>query len=447
MRYLPHTDADRRSMLKEIGAPSIDALFRDVPLEARISRPLDLAPHMTELEVERALVAMAGKNQHAGAMASFLGAGAYRHHVPAAVDHLIQRGEFLTSYTPYQPEVSQGTLQYLFEFQTQVALITGMEVANASMYDGATACVEAVLMANRLTHRNKAVLAGGLHPHYREIVETYARFAGFTLDARAPQPRGGEDLADRIDATTSCVVVQNPSVFGALADFAGLAAAAHKMGALVIVVVTEAVSLGLVTPPGAMGADIVVAEGQSLGNSLNFGGPYVGLFATRDKYVRQMPGRLAGETVDVDGRRGWVLTLSTREQHIRREKATSNICTNSGLCALAFTIHLALLGEAGFTRLAAINHAQAVRLAGKLGAIRGVEVLTDAFFNEFTLRLPRPAADVADRLVERGVLAGVPGGRLWPDRPELVTHLLVAATETNTEAEMDLFARSLAEVL
>ena len=447
MRYLPHTDTDRRSMLNEIGAASIDALFCDVPAAARIAAPLDLPTHMSELEVERALVAMAAKNRHAGAMASFLGAGAYRHHVPAAVDHLIQRGEFLTSYTPYQPEVAQGTLQYLFEFQTQVALITGMEVANASMYDGATACVEAVLMANRLTRRNKAVLAGGLHPHYREIVETYARFAGFTLDANAPRPHGGEDLVARIDAATSCVVVQNPSVFGALADYAGLAEAAHKAGALLIVVVTEIVSLGRVTPPGAMGADIVVAEGQSLGNALNFGGPYVGLFATRDKYVRQMPGRLVGETVDVEGKRGWVLTLSTREQHIRREKATSNICTNSGLCALAFTIHLALLGEVGFTRLAAVNHAQAVTLAGKLGAIGRVEVATESFFNEFTLRLPRPANEVVDRLVERGVLAGIPGGRLWPDRPELATYLIVAATETNTVAEMDLFARSLAEVL
>ncbi|HEX6979520.1 MAG TPA: aminomethyl-transferring glycine dehydrogenase subunit GcvPA [Alphaproteobacteria bacterium] len=447
MRYLPHTDADRRAMLDAIGVGSIDDLFRDVPAAARLQRPVDLPHHMTELEVERAIGAMAAKDRHAGSLACFLGAGAYRHHVPAAVDHLIQRGEFLTSYTPYQPEVSQGTLQALFEFQTQVALITGMEIANASMYDGATACAEAVMMANRLTRRKRAVLSGGLHPHYREVVETDARWIGFEVAAAPPDVDGVEDLAAMIDADTSCVVVQNPSVFGHVRDLSPLAAAAQKAGALLVVVVTEVVSLGLLTPPGAMGADIVAAEGQSIGNPLNFGGPYVGLFATREKYVRQMPGRIAGETVDADGRRGWVLTLSTREQHIRREKATSNICTNSGLCALAFTIHLALLGEAGYTQLAALNHANAVRLAEKLGQVPGVEVVNDAFFNEFTLRLPRPAAPVVERLVKKGVLGGVPGGRLWPGKRDLANLLIVAATETNTEAEMDLFARTLQEVL
>ena len=377
----------------------------------------------------------------------FRSCGAYRHHVPAAVDHLVQRGEFLTSYTPYQPEITQGTLQYLFEFQTQVALLTGMEVANASMYDGATACVEAVMMANRITRRHKALLSGGLHPHYREIVETHAAFNDFKAVAAAPDPRGVEDLAATIDGETSCVVVQNPSVFGQIRDLSKLAAAAQAKGALLVVIVTEAVSLGLLAPPGAMGADIVAAEGQSLGNALGFGGPYVGLFCAREKYVRQIPGRLVGETVDVDGRRGWVLTLSTREQHIRREKATSNICTNSGLCALAFTIHLSLLGEVGFKHLAALNHAKAVQLAGKLANVKGAEVINDAFFNEFTLRLKRPAAEVVDRLAGKGVLAGVPAGRLWPDRPETHDLLIVAATETNTAAEMDTYARALAEVL
>jgi glycine dehydrogenase subunit 1 len=380
-------------------------------------------------------------------MASFLGAGAYRHHVPSAVDHLIQRGEFLTSYTPYQPEVAQGTLQYLFEFQTQVALITGMDVANASMYDGASACAEAVMMANRVTRKRKALLSGGLHPHYRETVETHARYTGFAAVSAPPDAAGTESLIANIDAETSCVVVQNPSAFGHLLDVSELAAACQAAGALLIVVVTEVVSLGLIKPPGAMGADIVVAEGQSIGNGLNFGGPYVGLFATREKYVRQMPGRLAGETVDVDGRRGWVLTLSTREQHIRREKATSNICTNSGLCALAFTIHLTLLGEAGLTHLAELNHAKAVKLAEKLGNVRGVRVINDTFFNEFTLRLPVPAAPIVDKLVDKGVLAGVPAARLWPDREELADLLLVTATEMNTDADMDLYARALAEVL
>jgi glycine dehydrogenase subunit 1 len=448
MRYLPHTEDDRGAMLATIGAPSVDALFRDVPASARLEGPIHgLSRTMGELEVERHMAALAARSRPAGCMASFIGAGAYRHHVPASVDHLIQRGEFLTSYTPYQPEVSQGTLQYLFEFQTQVAMITGMEVANASMYDGATATVEAVVMANRVTRRGKAVLSGGLHPHYRAVVETQARFGGFTAMAAAPQPVAAEDLASLIDAETSCVVVQNPSVFGQLVDLAPLAAACRARGALLIAVVTEVVSLGAIASPGEMGADIVACEGQSIGNALNFGGPHVGLFATREKFVRQMPGRLTGETIDADGRRGWVLTLSTREQHIRREKATSNICTNSGLCALAFTIHLSLLGEVGFRRLAALNHAAAVRLAGKLHGVRGTRLLNQSFFNEFTLRLPVPAAGLVDELAARGVIAGVPGGRLWPDRPEMADLLIVAATETNTEAEMDRFATLLEEVL
>ena len=448
MRYLPHTEDDRGAMLATIGAPSVDALFRDVPASARLEGPIHgLSRTMGELEVERHMAALAARSRPAGCMASFIGAGAYRHHVPASVDHLIQRGEFLTSYTPYQPEVSQGTLQYLFEFQTQVAMITGMEVANASMYDGATATVEAVVMANRVTRRGKAVLSGGLHPHYRAVVETQARFGGFTAVAAAPQPVAAEDLASLIDAETSCVVVQNPSVFGQLVDLAPLAAACRARGALLIAVVTEVVSLGAIASPGEMGADIVACEGQSIGNALNFGGPHVGLFATREKFVRQMPGRLTGETIDADGRRGWVLTLSTREQHIRREKATSNICTNSGLCALAFTIHLSLLGEVGFRRLAALNHVAAVRLAGKLHGVRGTRLLNQSFFNEFTLRLPVPAAGLVDELAARGVIAGVPGGRLWPDRPEMADLLIVAATETNTEAEMDRFATLLEEVL
>ena len=448
MRYLPHTDDDRREMLATIGVASVDALFRDVPASARLDGPIaGLSRTMGELEVERHMAALAARSRPAGSMASFIGAGAYRHHVPASVDHLIQRGEFLTSYTPYQPEVSQGTLQYLFEFQTQVAMITGMEVANASMYDGATSTVEAVVMANRVTRRGKAILSGGLHPHYRAVVETQARFGGFTAVASAPLPGGSEDLASLIDAETSCVVVQNPDVFGQVVDLAPLAKACQARGALLVAVVTEVVSLGAVTSPGEMGADIVACEGQSIGNAVNFGGPHVGLFATREKFLRQMPGRLTGETVDADGRRGWVLTLSTREQHIRREKATSNICTNSGLCALAFTIHLSLLGESGFRRLAALNHAAAVRLAGKLDGVRGTRLLNRSFFNEFTLKLPVPAAGVVDELAARGVIAGVPGGRLWPERPDMADLLIVAATETNTEAEMDRFATLLEEVL
>ncbi|MEO5335825.1 MAG: aminomethyl-transferring glycine dehydrogenase subunit GcvPA [Magnetospirillum sp. WYHS-4] len=444
MRYLPLTGADRAAMLGAIGAAGVDDLFCDVPAAARLAGPLDLPAHQGEMEVERAFATLAQKNLTPACAPSFLGAGAYRHHIPAAVDHLIQRGEFLTSYTPYQPEVSQGTLQYLFEFQTQVALLTGMEVANASLYDGATACAEAMTMAARIAKRNKVVVSGGLHPHWRETMATNGRFIGLVLDAAPPDWQGAEDLAGRIDETTACVVVQYPSFFGHIRDYAALAEACHARGALLVVAVAEIVALGALEPPGAMGADIVVAEGQSLGNPLNFGGPYVGLMATRESYVRQMPGRLVGQTADSDGRRGYVLTLSTREQHIRREKATSNICTNSGLCALAFTMHLTLLGEAGLARLARLNHAAAIALADRLAAVPGVQVVNRTFFNEFTLRLPRPAAPAVEALAARGILGGVPVSRLLPGLDDL---LLVAATETNSEADMDAFAAALKEVL
>jgi glycine cleavage system P protein (glycine dehydrogenase) subunit 1 len=446
MRYLPLTNADRKAMLGVIGVGSVEALFRDVPASARLKVPLDLPPGLGEIEVERALAGLAARNLSAATAPCFLGAGAYRHHIPAAVDYLVQRGEFLTSYTPYQPEIAQGTLQALFEFQTQVALITDMEVANASLYDGATATAEAVMMANRVTHRRKAILAGDLHPHYRDVVETYGRFNGFAVIARPPRPTGDDDLAALIDAKTSCVVVQNPGFLGQLRDWTALAEACHRAGALLVVAVTEIVSLGLVKPPGAMGADIVAAEGQSIGNALDFGGPYLGLFATREKFLRQIPGRLAGQTVDAEGRRGFVLTLSAREQHIRREKATSNICTNSGLCALAFSIHMALLGETGFARLAALNHAKAVGVAERLSAIPNVTLLNESFFNEFALLLPRPAAPIVESLAARGLLAGVPVSRLLPGS-EFADLLLVAATELTTDADVDALEAGLREAL
>jgi glycine dehydrogenase subunit 1 len=446
MRYLPLTPSDRAEMLAAIGVASIDALFADVPEPARLEGPVDLPRAMGEIEVERTIAGMAARNIAAGSAPFFIGGGVYRHHIPAAVDHLIQRGEFLTSYTPYQPEISQGTLQYLFEFQTQVALLTGMEVANASLYDGATACVEAVMMANRITSRRKAVLSGGLHPHYREVCETYARFVGFATDAQDPT-HGDEDLAALVDGNTSCVVVQNPDFFGEVRDYSALAQRCHEAGALLVIVVTEILSLGAIRPPGEMGADIVAGEGQSLGNALNFGGPHVGLFATRDRFVRQMPGRLVGQTVDAEGRRGWVLTLSTREQHIRREKATSNICTNSGLCALASTIHLALLGEAGLTRLAQLNHATAVKLAERLEQVPGVRLVNRTLFNEFTIELSRPAVEVVETLADRGILAGVPISRFYPNRGELADRLLVAATELTTDTDMDRLEEGLREAL
>jgi glycine dehydrogenase subunit 1 len=447
MRYLPLTLEDRGEMLARIGVASIDELFADIPADKRLTRLPDLPLTKSEIEVERELGRLAATNVPAGSVPFFVGCGAHKHHIPASVDHLIQRSEFLTSYTPYQPEIAQGTLHYLFEFQTQVALLTGMEVANASMYDGSTATAEAVLMAHRVTKRKKAVLAGNLHPHYRETVETISRMSEHVTVALPRAPEGERDIVSMIDGETSCVVVQTPDFYGHLHDLRPIAEKAHAAGALLIAVFTEAVSLGLITPPGEMGADIVVGEGQSFGNALSFGGPYVGLFATRQKYVRQMPGRLVGETVDAEGKRGFVLTLSTREQHIRREKATSNICTNSGLCVLAFTIHLSLLGEAGLRRLARINHANAVRLAAMLGEIEGVEVLNKTFFNEFTIRVPKEASNVIHQLARKGVHGGVAARVLEWEPPELRNLIVVASSEVNTDEDRAAYVKALKEVL
>jgi len=446
MRYLPLSDADRRQMLDVIGARSIDDLYRDVPPPA-LNPAIDLPNHQGELEVERALGAMAAKNRAASAGPFFVGCGAYKHHVPATVDHIIQRSEFLTSYTPYQPEIAQGTLQYLFEFQTQVANLLGMEVANASMYDGSTACAEAALMARRVTKRSKVLLSGALHPHYAAVTRTNSELHGDKVLQLPVDIEAAENLAGAIDAETSCVIVQNPDVFGNLRDLAPIASACSEKGALLVSVVTEVMSLGAIKSPGEMGADIVVGEGQSIGNGLIFGGPYVGLFATREKYVRQMPGRLCGQTVDADGRRGFVLTLSTREQHIRRDKATSNICTNSGLCALAFTVHMTLLGEAGLRRVAMLNHEAAIKTADALSAVEGVSVLTASFFNELTIRLPKNANVVVEALAKKGVLAGVPGERLWPYDPGTHDLMIVAATECVSDADIAAYAKALTEVL
>ncbi len=447
MRYLPLTDSDRLAMLKKIGASNIDDLFTDVPEATRLTELLDLPRAVGEMEVERQLADLAGSNVSAGSGPFFVGAGAYRHHIPATVDHIIQRGEFMTSYTPYQPEIAQGTLQYLFEFQTQVALLMGMEVANASLYDGSTACGEAILMARRLTRRRKAILSGNLHPHYRAVSETLTRYTDVELLALASAPEDPGAAMDRmieeIDDRTSCVVVQNPDVFGHVIDLKPVAEAAHKSGALLVVVVTEVVSLGALRSPGEMGADIAVGEGQSIGVGLNFGGPYLGLFAVREEFVRQMPGRLCGETVDADGNRGYVLTLSTREQHIRREKATSNICTNSGLCALAFSVHMSLLGEAGLRQLASINHMKALDLKSKLTRA-GIVVLNESFFNELTLRHNRPAAEVIEDLANQGILAGVPADRLFGEGKHRDL-LLLAVTETASEVDIERLADAVGE--
>jgi glycine dehydrogenase subunit 1 len=451
MRYLPLTPADRAEMLGVIGAATVDDLFSDVPAAARLSGPIAGLPmHASEMAVERHMAKLAGQNLSAGAAPFFLGAGAYRHHIPASVDHLIQRGEFLTAYTPYQPEIAQGTLQVLFEFQTQVARLLGTDIANASMYDGSTACWEAIAMAARVTRRNKAVLSGGLHPHYVACVETMARFTGDAIDARAPKLDPAPDDAAviaAIDGETASVVVQYPDILGRIPDLAAISTAAQAAGALLIVVVTEPVALGLLEAPGHLGADIVVGEGQSLGVGLQFGGPYLGLFGCREKFVRQMPGRLCGETVDADGRRGFVLTLSTREQHIRREKATSNICTNSGLCALAFSIHMSLLGGEGLARLALVNHAKAQTLAARLAQVPGVSVVNESYFNEFAVVLPTDAREVVRALADRQVLGGVSLGRLYPGEADLHRGLLVTATETTTDEDIAALASALSDVL
>ena len=451
MRYLPLTAEDRADMLAVIGAATVDDLFADVPAAARLAGPIAGLPlHASELAVERHMTALAAKNVSAGSVPFFLGAGAYRHHIPASVDHLIQRGEFLTAYTPYQPEIAQGTLQVLFEFQTQVARLFGTDIANASMYDGSTACWEAIAMSGRVTRRKKAVLSGGLHPHYVATAQTMAKFTGDTLDCRLPVLEAAPDDAAviaAIDGETACVVVQYPDVLGRIPDLAAIAAAAQAAGALLVAVVTEPVALGLLEAPGQLGADIVVGEGQALGVGLQFGGPYLGLFGCREKFVRQMPGRLCGQTVDADGKRGFVLTLSTREQHIRREKATSNICTNAGLCALAFSIHMTLLGGAGLEQLAAINHAKAQQVAARLAAIPGVTVLNDAWFNEVTVILPRDAREVVRALADRQVLGGVSLGRLYPHAAGLANAMLVTATETVTDEDIAALAAALEGVL
>lgn len=449
MRYLPLTDTDRQAMLAKIGVSSVDDLFVDVPEVARLDGPIRGLPmHASEMAVERHMKKLAAKNLVAGEVPFFLGAGAYRHHVPASVDTIIQRGEFLTAYTPYQPEIAQGTLQMLFEFQTQVARLYGCAVANASLYDGSTACWEAVAMATRVTRRKRAVLSGALHPHYAQVVKTMAHFTGDEIADAQPAITAEPDLDGliaRIDEDTACVVVQYPDILGRIADLTPVAEAAHAKGALLVVVNTEPVALGAIKSPGEMGADIVVGEGQALGVGLQFGGPYLGLFAVRDpKHVRQMPGRLCGETTDAEGKRGFVLTLSTREQHIRREKATSNICTNSGLCALAFSVHLSLLGEKGLRELAAENHRLACLAADRLAKVPGVEVLNTAFFNEFTVLLGgKPARQIVRDLADRGVLGGVSLGRLYPGVAALEHALLVAVTETTTEDDIERLAAEL----
>ena len=444
MRYIPHTEADVRAMLATIGVPSIDALFEAIPAALQLGRALDVPSQMAEPDLRQHLRELAEANVPMSRAVSFLGGGTYRHYAPVAVSQLLLRGEIYTAYTPYQPEIAQGTLQALYEFQTQVCALTGMDVANASLYDGSSAALEGVLMAARITGRKRAVLSGGLHPHYAQTIQTLGAAAGVTVDALPLEIDNEAGVIAALSDDVACVVVQTPNLFGTATDITAIAEAAHAAGALLICVTPEALALALLKSPGEMGADIVAAEGAGLAGGLNFGGPYLGLFAARQKFLRQMPGRLCGETVDAEGRRGFVLTLSTREQHIRREKATSNVCTNSGLVALAFTIHMTLLGQTGLTKLAKLNHAKARRLAKAVGAVAGVEVLTPRYFNEIAVRLPAAAAPVVEQLAQRGILAGVPVSRLSGGFDDV---LLLAATETCTDGDIAALAAALTEIL
>ena len=447
MRYIPNSPEERTEMLEAIGLTSAEQLFDSIPQELRLQRPLNTPAALSEIELLDKFERL-GQQNAAARRASFLGAGAYSHYIPTIVDHIISRSEFFTAYTPYQPEISQGTLQAIFEFQTLVCQLTGMDVANASMYDGSTALAEAVLMAERVTRRSKVIASAAVHPQYLEVVKTYVQHAGIDLElADFDQNTGlaAAALADAVDDQTAALVVQSPNFFGCVEDLAALADAAHAKGALLIVAITEAMSLGLLKSPGACGADIVLAEGQSFGVPLSFGGPYVGLFATRDKYARQIPGRLVGEAYDKKGRRGFVLTLATREQHIRREKATSNICTNEGLIALAATVYLETMGRRGIQEAAHQCLQKAAYAARRIKSVKGFSLpFTGPVFNEFVVRGPIPAVELLSRLAkDKAIEGGIALSRFLPDRDK---DFLVCVTETNTREQIDALVGALSEL-
>jgi glycine dehydrogenase subunit 1 len=443
--FLPHTDADREAMLRTIGVDRLEDLFKDLPQE-KLFPDLNLPDGMTEMEVLAELQHIADANENTGELISFLGAGAYNHYSPTVVDSILRRGEFYTAYTPYQPEISQGTLQAIFEYQSMIVNLTGMDVSNASHYDGATAVAEAVNMAyhNFRGKRKKIVLSPGLNPQYRETVQTYVQDSDLVLEGEDIAVDGGpEALIPLIDKNTALVAVQYPDFLGRVFDYTDLITAAHEAKVLVAVHVNP-LALGLLKPPGEFGADIVTGEGQTLGIPMAYGGPYLGIFATKDKYVRKMAGRLVGETVDSRGQRGYVLTLSTREQHIRRERATSNICTNQGLLALAAAIYMSLLGKTGLRQLAELNYHKAHFAAQQIAALDGYEVVfDDPFFNEFTIRCPKPVAEINADLLHYEVLGGYDLGQTYPG---LENQMLVAVTEMISREEIDHFVTALAEV-
>ncbi|HEX8736538.1 MAG TPA: aminomethyl-transferring glycine dehydrogenase subunit GcvPA [Pyrinomonadaceae bacterium] len=447
MRYIPNSPEEREEMLGVVGLNSAEELFRSIPNEVKLNRALDITEPLAEPEVIGAMENLADKNT-AARKTSFLGAGVYSHFSPTIVDHLIQRSEFFTSYTPYQPEVSQGTLQYIFEFQTLVCQLTGMDVANASMYDGSTSMAEAFLMAQRVTRRDKVVIAETVHPEYLAVAKTYTQHGHLAIETVHFNKETGRILADdlnKLDDKTAALVIQSPNFFGCIEDLQSLAEKAHAVGALLIVVVTEAISFGLLKTPGACGADIVVAEGQSFGIPMSFGGPHVGLFACKDKYVRQMPGRLAGIAYDKNGNRGFVLTLATREQHIRRDKATSNICTNQGLIALAATIYMEAMGKKGLQEVAVQNAQKAAYAKRKIAEIEGFSLpFSSPTFNEFIVRAPKAANEILEKLrTGNNIIGGLALSRYYAENPN---DFLVCVTETNTKQQIDNLVESLSKV-
>jgi len=444
MSYSPHTDADRAAMLAAIGVKSVADLFADVPARVRFPK-LNLPGPQSEMETMRELMNLAEANADAQHNPIFLGAGAYNHYSPSVIHQLLLRGELLTAYTPYQPEVSQGTLQIIYEYQSMICALTGMEVANASHYDGATSMAEAVVMAyhHHREKRKKVILSPAIHPHYRAVVKTYMQGAGMSIVGDEDPGNDLPQLVKMLDANTALFIVQTPNFFGQIENLEGLAAQAHAAGAL-LCVVCDPISLGLLRPPGQYGADIVVGEGQSLGIPLSYGGPYVGFFATRKDYVRRMAGRLVGEAHDKDGQRGFVLTLATREQHIKREKATSNICTNQGLIAVAATIYLSLLGRQGLRRVAELCWHKSHYAAQEIAKVPGYSVDTSkTFFKEFVVKCPMPVKAINPLLLdEQGIIGGYDLGQ---DYPHLQDHMLVCVTEMNSKDEIDDFVDALGE--
>lgn len=445
MGFIPHTDADRQAMLEKIGVENIKDLFDDIPAEKQYVE-FSLADPLSEMEVAWELNELASANAAANRLACFLGAGAYNHYVPSVVDYVLQRAELYTAYTPYQPEISQGTLQAIFEYQSLICALTGMDVANASHYDGATSLAEAVIMAVNV-HRGKrrsVILSPAIHPEYRQVVRTYVQGMDVNLLGDDDSSRDLTTLQDLIDEDTAMLAVQNPDFFGQVEDLTTLAESCHARGTL-LTVVTDPISLGMFAPPGEMGADIVVGEGQSLGGGLNFGGPYLGFFATRDRYVRRMAGRLAGETTDATGRRGYVLTLATREQHIRREKATSNICTNQGLMALAAAVYLSAVGQCGLRKVASLCYHKAHYAASQIDALDAYSVWQNkSFFKEFVVKCPLSVEEINRYLLnEWDIIGGYDLGRTYS---HLANHMLIAVTETNTRDEIDDLTAALEEI-